>query len=100
MTVHPAPLAGEHLTVSDALSQMLDLVDALERSEAVDAADRRVVWRLTEAHTNSPPFTVVVEPYPRQTDMSVALEANRIATVFASDFRAPSTRSADRPDDD
>ena len=88
MTVHPAPLAGEHLTVSDALSQMLDLVDALERSEAVDAADRRVVWRLTEAHTNSPPFTVVVEPYPRQTDMSVALEANRIATVFASDFRA------------
>jgi hypothetical protein len=85
-TVFPEPLAGEYLTVADALNQILDLVEALERSESPDPSERQVVWRLTEAHTSSPPLTVTVESFPRRPDMAVAIEANRVAALFASEL--------------
>lgn len=82
ITVHPAPLSGEYLTVADAMRQVLDIVEGLESAEATDG-NRQIVWRLTEAHTNSPPFTIVAEPYPVHPSLSVALEANRVASEFS-----------------
>ena len=88
VTIYPEALSSDYLTVSDALNQVLDLVDALERTESTSAGERQVVWRLTEAYTNSPPFTVVAQPFPAHPNLSISLEANRVATLFASEFRA------------
>lgn len=87
VTVYPDPLAGEFLTVSDALNQVLDMIEALERSEAIDPSERQIVWRLTKAHTNSPPFTLVAEPFPSKPDLSVVLEANRVSGLLESDLK-------------
>ena len=84
ITVYPALVHGEYLTVSDAMKQVLDIVEGLERSEA----DHRIVWRLTEAHTNSPPFTVVTSPYPADPAVSVSLEAPRVIESFADGVRS------------
>ena len=73
ITVHPAALGAEYLSVSDAMQQMLDLVSALERTEASEPSERQIVWRLTEAHTNSPPFTITAEAFPA--DPAIALDA-------------------------
>jgi hypothetical protein len=83
ITVHPSALAAEYLTVADAMRQVLDLFEALEKTESADAASRQVVWRLVEAHTNSPPFTVRAEGYPVNPSVSVQIEAARIASQFA-----------------
>ena len=88
VTTYPEALSSDYLTVSDALNQVLDLVDVLERTESTSAGERQVVWRLTEAYTNSPPFTLVALPYPVHLNLSISLEANRVATLFASEFRA------------
>ena len=86
LTIYPAPLSSDYLTVSDALHQVLDLVEALERTETTVPSERQVVWRLTEAHTNSPPFTVVAEAFPLRGGLSISLEANRVSTLFASEL--------------
>lgn len=80
-TVHPSALGGEYLTVSDAMRQVLDLVEALERTEGAES-ERRIVWRLTEAHTNSPPFTVTASAYPVDPVVSITVEAERVASEF------------------
>jgi len=87
VTVYPDPLAGEFLTVSDALNQVLDMIEALERSEAVNPNERQIVWRLTEAHTNSPPFTLMAEPFPSKPELSVVLEANRVSGLLENDVK-------------
>ncbi|MCF3592463.1 hypothetical protein LZG00_00430 [Rhodobacteraceae bacterium LMO-12] len=87
VTVYPDPLAGEFLTVSDALNQVLDMIEALERSEATNPSERKIVWRLTEAHTNSPPFTLIAEPFPVKPDLSIVMEANRVSGLLSSDVR-------------
>lgn len=87
VTVYPSPLSGEYLTVSDALNQVLDIIDALERSETTNPAERNIVWRLTEAHTNSPPFTLVASPFPVRPELSVGIEANRVLGLLASGVR-------------
>lgn len=87
ITVYPSPLKGEYLTVSDAMKQVLDLVDAVEKAETVDGGERQLVWRLKEAHTNSPPFTVVAEAFPAQPSLSVSLEANRVSQMFMAGVR-------------
>lgn len=86
-TIHPSALGAEYLTVSDAMHQILDLVGALESTEAGDANERKIVWRLTDAHTNSPPFTVTVHAYPRHPSLLVDVEANRVAKMFAETVR-------------
>lgn len=83
ITVRPAMLSGEYLTVSDAMHQVLDLIDALEKSDADSTGARRIVWRLTSAHTNSPPFTVVAEPFPASPEISISLEADRLVSAFS-----------------
>lgn len=83
ITVHPSSLGGDYLTVSDAMRQVLDVVEALERAEGGGDSERRIVWRLTEAHTNSPPFTVTASAFSTDPVVSVDIEATRVAALFA-----------------
>ena len=83
ITVHPSDLSGEYLTVSDAMKQVLDMIAALEGIEAGDSQERQIVWRLTEAHTNSPPFTVKAEAFARDPQVSVAFQAERVTRLYA-----------------
>ncbi len=87
ITIHPSAVGAEYLTVSDAMHQVLDLVASLESTESQDASSRRIVWRLTEAHTNSPPFTVTAEAFPADPDISVGVEASRVAVLFSNGLR-------------
>lgn len=80
-TIHPSPLDGELLTVSDAMRQVLDLVEALEK---IEGGERKIVWRLSEAHTNSPPFTVTAMATAAQPSMAIGTEAARVTRLFAS----------------
>ena len=83
-TVYPAAADAEYLTVSDAMRQILDLVEVLEKTEAANGGPRQIVWRLTEAHTNSPPFTVTAEAFAVNPIVSVGLEASRLTEMFGS----------------
>lgn len=83
ITVHPSGLSGEYLTVSDAMHQVLDMIGALEGIESGDRSERHIVWRLTDAHTNSPPFTVTAEAFSRDPQVSVALEVERVTHLYA-----------------
>lgn len=94
-TIHPSALDAELLTVSDAMRQVLDLVGALEATEAGDAAERQIVWRLREARTNSPPFTVTAEAFSRDPSVSVTIEAERVTKLFATTVRE--VLSGERP---
>ena len=96
ITVHPSDFSGEYLTVSDALHQVLDMIGALEGIEAGDSSERKIVWRLTDAHTNSPPFTVTAEAFPKDPQLSVALEADRVMKLYA--VAVESVLAGDRPD--
>lgn len=88
ITIRPSALSGEYLTVSDAMHQVLDLVDAIEKSDADSSGARKIVWRLTNAHTNSPPFTVVAEPFPVSPEISISLEADRLVGLFSHSLNA------------
>lgn len=96
ITVHPSDLSGEYLTVSDAMNQVLDMIGALEGIEAGDSNERQIVWRLTDAHTNSPPFTVRAEAFSRDPQISVTLEADRVTHLYATAISAVLT--GERPD--
>lgn len=82
ITVHPSALGAEYLSVSDAMRHVLDLVEALDRLQAASGQGTKIVWRLKDAHTNSPPFTVVAEASSADPSVSIALEANRIAAAY------------------
>ncbi|WP_140941994.1 hypothetical protein [Prosthecodimorpha hirschii] len=84
ITVYPSALGAEFLSVSDAMRQILDIVDALEKSEAVSTTERKVVWRLVEAHTNSPPLTITAEAFPVNPTVSIGLIADQLASTFAA----------------
>lgn len=88
ITVHPSALSGEYLTVSDAMKHVLDLVGALEGVEAGDESERRIAWALVEAHTHSPPFTVVAEAFSVDPQVSVSIEANRVTKLYAEAVRS------------
>lgn len=96
ITVHPSDLSGEYLTVSDAMKQVLDMIGALEGIEAGDSGERQIVWRLTDAHTNSPPFTVKAEAFSRDPQVSVSLEADRVTRLYS--VAISSVLRGDRPD--
>ncbi|WP_156462977.1 hypothetical protein [Methylobacterium sp. Leaf93] len=84
ITVYPASLSGDYLSVSDAMRQMLDLVDALASFESVEGSSRKIVWRLVDAHTNSPPFTITAQAYPVDPVVSVSFEAQRTVQDFTA----------------
>lgn len=87
ITVHPSTVKGEYLTVEDALLQVLDIVSAAEASENESDGPRKIVWRLTDAHTNSPPFTVTAEAFSKDPEISVALEAGRALSHLQEDVQ-------------
>lgn len=91
ITVHPAPLHGEYMTVADAMRQVLDFIEALEKTETLDGGDAQIVWRLTKAHTNSPPLTVVAEAFSKNPTVSISMEAGRVSGMFASTLLSLST---------
>lgn len=95
ITVHPSDLGGEYLTVSDAMRQVLDMIGALEGIEAGDPSERQIDWRLTEAHTNSPPFTIRAEAFSRDPQVSVGPRADRVAEMYAVAIR--SVLAGERP---
>lgn len=82
ITVHPAPLGAEQLTISDAMRQVLDFVDALELAEQKLLGGETIVWRLQSARTNSPPFTVVAEATGANPTVSVDLQAQRVEAAI------------------
>jgi hypothetical protein len=82
ITVHPSALEGEYLTVADAMSQVLDLAEALALLEAPDKRQRKVVWHLTEAHTNSPPLTVTMGAFSADPAVSADADAERSSALF------------------
>lgn len=96
ITVHPSDLSGEYLTVSDAMRQVLDMIGTLEGIEAGDDGERNIVWRLTDAHTNSPPFTVRAEAFPKDPQVSVSLEVDRVVGLYA--VAVKSILAGQRPD--
>jgi hypothetical protein len=81
-TIHPAALGAEYLSVTDAMKQILDLVEALEHTEAAGSADRQIVWRLTDAHTNSPPLTITAEAFSISPAIAIDIEASRVVKRF------------------
>lgn len=87
ITVHPSVHGAEYLSVSDAMHQVLDVIEALEKAETAGGGERQIVWRLTEAHTNSPPFTVTAEAFPVDPVVSINLEASRVVSMFGSSVR-------------
>lgn len=78
ITVHPSNGNAEFLTVNDALRQVLDMIEALEEIEINHERCRNIVWRLTDAHTNSPPFSVTAEAFPTSPEVSFVQEAGRV----------------------
>lgn len=83
ITIHPSPSSdAEYLSVSDALLQVLDAVHALEDVEGSADKDRDIVWRLVEAHTNSPPFTVVLEPFGKDPEIPIDRTANLVTERY------------------
>ena len=79
ITVYPWTAESEFLTVADAMRQVLDFVEFLEQLEDPVAEKRKIVWRLTDAHTNSPPLTVVATSFPSVTGMYIKPEAEQVA---------------------
>lgn len=88
ITIHPSALNADYLSVSDAMHQVLDVIDALEKVEEGTGGRRQIVWRLTEAHTSSPPFTVTVEAFPIESDASISQEARRVVSGFSDTVKA------------
>ena len=82
ITIHPSTDDAEYLSVADAMQHVLDFVGALEHTEASEAGERQIIWLLTEAHTNSPPFTVTATSYSRNPAISVSQEASRVVSIF------------------
>jgi hypothetical protein len=65
------------------MRQVLDMVTALEQMQGVEEqSQQRIVWRLTEAHTNSPPFTVTAEAFAFDPAVSIGLEVDRVTATF------------------
>lgn len=94
ITVYPSALEAEYLSVSDAMNQVLDLIDAIGALESSSTGQRQIVWRLVEAHTNSPPFTITAEAYSANPTVSVGIEAERVAAAFCNNLETLLSGSA------
>lgn len=87
ITVHPSGIDAEYLSVSDAMRQVLDFVESLIQTETVESGGRQIIWRLTEAHTNSPPFTVTAEAFSADPTVFVGLKASRVSEIFSGGLK-------------
>ena len=78
ITVHPWTEKSENLSVTDALRHVLDFVEILERLEDPVDSKRRINWKLTTAHANSPPLTVGAQAFPNKANMSIEPQATKV----------------------
>lgn len=83
--VHPSAVGDGTLAVADAMRQVLDTLELLEKAAPADDPGR-VVWRLARASTNSP-FTVVAASASLDPTVSVALVAAEQAVRFRTGVR-------------
>ncbi|ORE97464.1 hypothetical protein [Aurantimonas sp. 22II-16-19i] len=88
ITVYPSTLGSEFLSVEDALRQVLDLVESVVAANANGGGKNVVIWRLTEAHTNSPPFTVEATAFALDATASIAAEASHMVHAFSTALSA------------
>lgn len=79
VTVYPSGTDSTDLTVSDALHQILDLINLLTSAEQAEGGEQ-IVWRLKSASTNTP-FRLEAEPTGRDPSVSVAFQARRAGTA-------------------
>lgn len=84
VVITPPGDGQEGLTVEDAMRQVLDFFRLVEASS--DAEDT-VVWRLIEAKTNSPPFSVTGEAISCYPEVDVDLIAKTQKDNFESYYR-------------
>jgi hypothetical protein len=90
-----SPQDGQlNLTVEDAMRQVLDAFGLLERS---GPANHGVVWRLIEAKTNSPPFSVIAEASSLIPNVNIDEAASAQARSFAYSIKE---LKAGRPSND
>tara|TARA_R110002124_G_scaffold27334_2_gene97527 strand:- start:928 stop:1755 length:828 start_codon:yes stop_codon:yes gene_type:complete len=75
-------LGAEYLSATDAMQHILDLVAALGKVEAAKGDGEKIVWRVKDAHTNSPPLTMLLVATALEPSVSVALEANRVVSEY------------------
>ena len=85
--IHPSLGSSDYLKVSDALNQVLDLIQMVEIIEEWRTNEQQIVWRLTDAHTSSLPITMVAEPFSKEPDESVASIAVSLSHEFNSEFQ-------------
>ncbi|WP_145911927.1 hypothetical protein [Blastochloris viridis] len=77
ITVHPSALGESDLTVADAMRQVLDVIELVEKADEVEGSEEsKVVWRLKRASTNSP-FTVEAQGWSKDPAVSVDVRAAR-----------------------
>ncbi|MGY3328521.1 hypothetical protein ACVILI_001538 [Mesorhizobium sp. USDA 4775] len=78
--IHPSGTSSDMLTVADAMRQVLDFIELLEKSDPAEpgSADR-IVWRLSYATTNSP-FEIGAEATSKDPTISIAAKARMVKT--------------------
>lgn len=78
ITIHPSARDSADLTVADAMRQVLDILELVEKADELDGGGEvRIVWRLKHASTNSP-FTVHAESWSSDPSVSVEIRAARV----------------------
>lgn len=83
IVVTPPESDNSSLTVEDAMQQVLDAFQLLISSSE---ADESITWRLVEAKTNSPPFSVVGEARSTRLGIDVDLIAKNQKKSFARNY--------------
>ena len=83
IVVTPPESDHSSLTVEDAMQQVLDAFQLLISSSETDDS---VTWRLVEAKTNSPPFSVVGEAISTRLGIDVDLMAKNQKNSFARNY--------------
>ncbi len=74
--VHPSGTSADLLTVADAMRQVLDFVELLEKADSAGPGDAdKIVWRLTYATTNSP-FELGAEATSKDPSLTVSAKAH------------------------
>jgi len=80
--ITPSESVANLLTVEEAMQQILDYVSILKGADdSLDDKENRIVWKLVEATTNSP-FTLTVEAYATDANVSVDARANEVTQIF------------------
>lgn len=83
IVITPPERDNSSLTVEDAMQQVLEAFQLLISSSE---ADESITWRLVEAKTNSPPFSVVGEARSTRLGIDVDLIAKNQKKALANNF--------------